>query len=402
MDNRLVFFIVKKYLKFDKTNPFISIIAILAFLGVAIGVMVLMIAMAIMNGTQKEFEHKLFAMNYPITIFPTLEPYMDEDLIKKLENKFPEMIFAPYVSTQAILQNNSAIGGAMVFGVDFNKEVKANEVLSKTFADSKSIQKFEMIVGESLFNELGILKSDKITAHFTSGSPTALSSAPKLKRFFVEKTFKSGLQAYDNSYAYVDLSLLRSIMELEQNQITAIHVVCANPKQQISQLNNFIREYNLAAIGWWEQNGNFFSAMELEKKALFVVLMLIILIASLNIISSLLMSVMSRRKEIALLLSLGASKMEVHAIFFYLGLIIGFGGVIFGVLLGFCGMFFLDVFDIISLPADVYGTSKLPLDLSLFDFLSIIVGASFIVFVSSYYPAKKATKIDVLNVLRNE
>ena len=401
MDKQLVFFIVKKYLKFDKTNPFISIIALLAFTGVAIGVMVLMIAMAIMNGTQKEFENKLFAMNYPITIYPILEPYADQNIILQLEQRFPNMTFAPFVSTQAILQNNSAIGGAMVFGVDFKKETKINEVLSKAIA-GQNIQNFEMVIGESLFDDLGILSNQKITAHFTSNSPTALSAAPKLKRFFVQKTFKSGLQAYDKSFAYTDLDSLRAIMELESNQITAIHVGCQNPKNEISKLNQFVKDYNLSAVGWWEQNGNFFSAMELEKKALFVVLMLIILIASLNIISSLLMSVMSRRKEIALLLSLGASKTDVHAIFFYLGLIIGFGGVIFGIVLGFSGILVLDVFDIISLPADVYGTSKLPLDLSIFDFLSIVIGASFIVFVSSYYPAKKATKIDVLNVLRNE
>lgn len=130
--------------------------------------------------------------------------------------------------------------------------------------------------------------------------------------------------------------------------------------------------------------------MELEKKALFIVLMLIIIVASLNIISSLLMTVMSRRKEIALLLSMGASYKEIKQIFLKLGTIIGFSGIAVGVGLGFLGMWILDTFNIISLPADVYGTSKLPLDLSTLDFISILIGAVIIVIISSYYPAKKS------------
>ncbi|MDY0328201.1 MAG: FtsX-like permease family protein, partial [Arcobacteraceae bacterium] len=171
--------------------------------------------------------------------------------------------------------------------------------------------------------------------------------------------------------------------------------------EDINTLKNSL-PFDVGVVGWWQQNGNFFAAMELEKKALFVVLMLIILIASLNIISSLLMTVMSRRKEIALLLSMGVSQKEIKSMFLRLGMIIGVSGIFVGVIFGFSGLFILDTFDIISLPIDVYGTSKLPLELAFSDFAMIIIGSFSIVYLASLYPAYKATKIDVLDVLRNE
>lgn len=154
--------------------------------------------------------------------------------------------------------------------------------------------------------------------------------------------------------------------------------------------------------GWWEDNVNFFAALELEKASLFIVLMLIILIAAINIISSLLMTVMNRRSEIALLLSLGATTAEVKRVFLYLGIVIGVSGILAGIVLGMGGLWVLSTFDIVNLPKDVYPTTTLPLDLSLQDFILIVTGAFTIVILSSYYPAKKASEVDILTVLRNE
>jgi putative ABC transport system permease protein len=133
-----------------------------------------------------------------------------------------------------------------------------------------------------------------------------------------------------------------------------------------------------------------------------LVLLLIIIVASLNIIGSLLMMIMNRRKEIALMMSLGASKKEIKVIFFRLGLIVGVFGIIAGVTFGGIGIWILNTFDIISLPADVYGTTKIPTDLSLIDFCGIIAGAIFVIVVSSIYPAKKASEVDILTTLRFE
>jgi putative ABC transport system permease protein len=171
--------------------------------------------------------------------------------------------------------------------------------------------------------------------------------------------------------------------------------------EMISKISAVLPE-DAGIEGWWQQNGNFFTAMEMEKKVYFLILLFIILIASLNIISSLLMTVMSRRSEIALMRTLGTTQKEIKAIFYRLGLIIGSMGILIGTLLGLLGMWALRTFDIISLPEDVYGSSKLPIDLPLSDFGLIILGAAVIIMLSALYPAKKAASTDPLNVLRNE
>jgi putative ABC transport system permease protein len=401
LNKELVNFIVKKYLKFDKKNPFISISAILAFIGVAIGVMVLIITMAIMNGTAKEFENKLFTMNYPLSIYPKYTDSINTSLLNELEKEFPKLKFSPYLSTQIILQNNDDMSGGLIFGVDPKKESQINEIYNKATKNLK-LSKYDIVTGYDILQSLNLYKFDKVTLYFTSLNPTGLSMLPKMKRFTYKGYFKSGLHAYDKAYVYTSIEALQTILKRRSDVYDGIHIYSDNAMNDIKKLEVFLKDKGVGIIGWWQQNGNFFAAMQMEKKALFIVLMLIILVASLNILSSLLMTVMSRRKEIALLLSMGSSYKEIKQIFLKLGTIIGFSGILSGVILGFFGMWLLDTFDIISLPADVYGTSKLPLDLSLLDFTSIVVGAITIVLLSSYYPAKKATKIDVIDVLRNE
>ena len=401
MNKKLVNFIVKKYLRFNKKNPFISISAILAFIGVCIGVMVLILSMAIMNGTAKEFERKLFTMNYPLTIYPKFENSVNEELLKKLQKEYPYLKFSPFVSSQAIIQNGDIMSGGMIFGVIPEKEAKINPVFKDALANY-TLDKYDIITGVGISNKLFLNHDAKATLYFTEIDPAGFSMMPKMKRFTFVNSFSSGLNAYDKGYMYTTIDSLQALVKKEPNVYDGIHIYSDEPFIDIEKLKTSLQGTDTGVIGWWQQNGNFFAAMKMEKTALFVVLMLIILVASLNIISSLLMTVMSRRKEIALLLSMGATVQEIKSIFLKLGVVIGFAGIFSGVILGFFGYWLLDTFDIVSLPADVYGSAKLPLDLAMSDFVSIIIGAIVIVLVSSYYPASKATKIDVIDVLRNE
>jgi len=400
LKKNIVPYLVKRFLRFDKDQPFIFISALLAFLGISIGVTVLLIAMALMNGFDNEFKKKLTVMNYPLTIIPKFYGSVNEGLLIELEEKFPDLQFSPYVQSSVMVKSGSNLEGGYLFGVNFKDEAGVNEILAKAIKDVK-FKKFDVLIGKSLQDEFDLSHDDKLMYIFTSVEPGGLSVTPKIKRFKVRSVFDSGLSAYDKAYSYTTLSSLQKILHMPSNYYDGIHIYSKKPRQDIIRLQ---KELPLTATvrGWWQDNVNFFAALEMEKASLFIVLMLIILIAAINIISSLLMTVMNRRGEIALLLSLGATTSEIKKVFLYLGIAIGISGIVAGVILGLSGIWVLGTFDIIHLPKDVYPTSTLPLDLSLQDFIMIVSGAFIIVVVSAYYPAKKASEVDILRVLRNE
>lgn len=396
----LVRYLIKRFLRFDKEQPFIFLSALLAFSGIALGVMVLIIAMALMNGFDNEFKKKLTVMNYPLTIQPKFFGSVNATLLENLEKKFPKLSFSPYLTSSVLCRYDTQLEGGYLFGVDFKREAKVNSVVADGLQKHVPVG-FEVMTGKALIKAYELRQGDKLTYIFTQLEPGGIAMAPKMKRFTPTAMFDSGLSAYDKGYSYTTLESMQKVLALPEGLYDGIHVHSLNPEADIIKVTAALPD-TVTIRGWWEDNGNFFAALAMEKTSLFIVLMLIILIAAINIISSLLMTVMNRRSEIALLLSLGASKQEIKRVFLILGVVIGTLGIVTGSLLGFFGIWLLGSFDIISLPADVYPTSTLPLDLTVGDFFSIIIGAFGIVLLSAWYPAKKAADVDPLTVLRNE
>jgi len=400
LNKSIVPYLVKRFLRFDNDQPFIFLSALLAFLGITLGVMVLLIAMALMNGFDKEFKKKLTIMNYPLTVIPKFYGAVNEDLLIDLETKFPSLQFSPFVQSAVMSRSGTKLEGGYIFGINFEDEAKVNSVLAEAIEKNK-FSKFDVLIGKSLKDEFNLYVDDRLMYIFTHVEPGGLSITPKIKRFKIKGIFDSGLSAYDKAYSYTTLASMQAMLHMPANQYDGIHIFSNNPQEDILKIKDIL-PISVTVNGWWEDNANFFAALELEKASLFIVLMLIILIAAINIISSLLMTVMNRRSEIALLLSLGTTTSEIKKVFLYLGVAIGVGGILSGIVFGMSGLWILSSFDIISLPKDVYPTTTLPLDLSVKDFFLIVSGAFLIVIASSYYPAKKASEVDILTVLRNE
>jgi len=400
LKHNIVSYLLKRFLRFDKDQPFIFLSAVLAFLGIAIGVMVLIVAMALMNGFDKEFKSKLTIMNYPLTVLPKFYGAVDKTLLNTLQHKFPKLKYSPYVVSSVITKSGSLLEGGYIFGVNFKDEESVNSILKKSL-EGKTVHRFDVVVGKSLLDEYDLSINDRLMYIFTQVEPNGFSVSPQLKRFKIISTFHSGLIAYDKAYSYTTLNSLQRVLNIPFNQYNGIHIFSKHPREMIKRLRKFLPN-TVIIKGWWQDNVNFFAALQMEKTSLFIVLMLLILIAAINIISSLLMTVMNRRAEIALLLSLGTTKSQIKKVFLYLGIVIGSGGILAGTLLGFLGIWILGHFDIVNLPKNVYPSTTLPLDLSASDLFLIIAGAFVIVIFSSYYPAKKASDVDILTVLRNE
>ena len=400
MKHNIVSYLLKRFLRFDKDQPFIFLSAVLAFLGIAVGVMVLIVAMALMNGFDKEFKSKLTIMNYPLTILPKFYGAVDKTLLNSLQHRFPKLKYSPYVVSSVITKSGSLLEGGYIFGVNFKDEESVNSILKKSLR-GKTVHRFDVVVGRSLLNEYDLSVNDRLMYIFTQVQPNGFSVSPQLKRFKIISTFHSGLIAYDKAYSYTTLNSLQRVLNIPFNQYSGVHVFSKHPREMIKKLRKFLPN-TVIVKGWWQDNVNFFAALQMEKRSLFIVLMLLILIAAINIISSLLMTVMNRRAEIALLLSLGITKSQIKKVFLSLGMVIGSGGILAGTLLGFLGIWILGHFDIVNLPKNVYPSTTLPLDLSASDLFLIIAGAFIIVIISSYYPAKKASDVDILTVLRNE
>jgi len=399
--------VIKHYLRYDKDNPFIFISSIMAFLSIAVGIAVLMIAMGMMNGTENEFKKRLFQMDYPLTLVPLGQNITTDELTSKLSKEFPTLKFSPYYRTQIITKSGSNIKGSMLYGVDFEKEQALNEIFKKAYDDSLSTKsKFKIVAGQKLVEEMFVKKGEKLTLYFSEMQAIGFGSMPLQKRFTVDATYSSGISTYDDFIIYTTHEAFHKILKRTKSVYDGIHIYSDNAMIDADKINAFLEkegyQNRTRIIGYWEQHADFFGAMEMEKKALFLALLLIIIVASLNIISSLLMTVMSRRSEIALMKTLGATNNEIKSIFLKLGVIIGVGGIIGGSLLGFFSIWLLTTFDIITVSANVYGYSKLPIDLTVTDFFSIIIGAVIIILASSRYPAKKAASTDPLIVLRNE
>jgi lipoprotein-releasing system permease protein len=416
-------FISLRYLKAKRRQGFISLISIISMAGVAVGVMALIVVLAVMTGFTDSLREKILGINSHIVVQRLGSGITDYQELSETILQAPGVMAAtPYTYSQTMLSVPDASSGAIVRGID---PTTANDVLSlknqmikgsiialekdsPSASDSKTDNSTSralpgIILGKELARSLHVNVDDNIRLFSPSGPLTPMGVIPKIKTCRVVGIFDTGMYEYDSSLAYVSITTAQDFLELDNNvhglelKIDDIYKASDIAAKLEKKLG-----FGYVVKDWISMNKNLFSALKLEKTAMFIVLALIVLVAAFNIISTLIMVVMSKGKDIAILKSMGATSTGIMRIFVYEGLIIGLTGTVIGVIGGLALCKVLSKYQFIKLPSDVYPITTLPIKVLPMDVTLVAISAALITLLATIYPSWQASKIEPAVALRYE
>jgi len=401
------FFIAGKYLKAKRKEGFISLITLLSIAGVAVGVMALVVVIAVMSGAETDFRKRILGLEPHILVMNYSGKFDGyADIITDLTQKEKIIDASPILFAQAMIRSNHSFSGIMVRGIDPDNSFSlikgfSPDQLKKVLGKDAANTDFPgIILGKDLANSIGVIPGDKIILMSPNGIISPMGNIPSMKRFVVTDTFDSGMYEYDSALAYIDLKEAQQLSGLK-DQISAVGI-WINDVFEAKTIKNGLADifrYPFYMRDWMEINKSLFSALKLEKTAMFIILTLIILVAAFNIASALIMMVMEKTKDIAVLKTMGATHKTIRRIFMIQGMIVGTFGTFIGTISGVIVCYFLKKYDFIQLP-DAYPFSTLPVQLEYADVLAIAGSALLICFLSTLYPSHKASKMDPVEALR--
>ncbi len=391
-------FLALKYIKSSKgREKFISFSSLMSVLGIIVGVAALIIVMGVMNGFDNELEKKIVDVNPHVLIKSSAGVFpLNEKLIKKLRNYKEVKLVYPLLVTQGMLSANGLSTGVVINGVQLNKNNPINHYIIKG-----SLKKGGAVLGYELAKMLDVTLGQKVRLILPFGKTTPFGFAPLSFQENVTGLFKSGMYDYDSSFVYIPLTDLWSKTSLK-GLINTIAIDLKNP----FKANEFTKKINpqlpfkYYASNWMELNYNFFTALKLEKIAMFIILLLVIIVAAFNITSSLMMLVMEKTKDVAILRSFGATPKNIKNIFIKQSAIIGIVGIIIGDSLGIFLSYLLKKYHFIELPKTVYYITTIPVNLGAKYIVGITLLSFILIVLSSIYPAHKASKVNIIEVLR--
>lgn len=408
---RFEYFIGRRYLRARQRQAFISLITLLSITGVAVGVMALIVVIAVMAGFESDLKSRILGVESHIVVMKQGERFEDYSRIMDVVEKMPGVVATtPFIMTQVMIRSSSGLSGAMVRGIspdtvgrviqNFNADDLTRLDGSSAAAQSSSSLP-GIILGKELARSLGVYPDDLVHIISPRGSITPAGIMPSMKRFKVVGRFESGMYEYDGSLAYIHLRDAQKLTNLEES-VTGIEVRIQDIYQAapISKTISRTLGYPYWTKDWMQMNRNLFSALKLEKTVMFIILALIILVAAFNIASTLIMMVMEKTRDIAILKTMGATDSSIRKIFVFKGLAIGALGTFIGVSLGVVLCKLLEHYQFIELPGDVYYLSKLPVLLNMMDIGIIAVSSMVICFLSTLYPARQASRLNPVEAIR--
>ncbi len=399
-------FIAKRYLLKGRKSSFISIISLVSIIGIAIGVAALIIALSLLNGFQGDIRDKILSSTAHVMINNVFgEGLADyEPLIKEIQEQFDEVTSAAPVVFGTVLVKGSSrsASGAVLRGVDLN--ISANELWAKKLeSGSLPKKKNQLLLGREIAVRLSLISHDPCTVITPQPVLSPSGILPKIKKLYVSGVFKSGLYEFDNGTVITNLETAQKLFNLK-NKISYIQVYLDDlfKAEQVAAKLRKMLPAGLQVITWKELNASLYSALELEKTVLFFTLTLIIIVAALNIIAGLILLVIQKIKDIAILLSYGATPGIIKRIFFFQGSVIGIIGTTVGVIIGLGFCFLANKFELIKVPPEIYQMTHVPFKVGLFDLLAVLVVALLISFTATLIPSQKAASVNVVDAIKNE
>ena len=402
--------ITLRFLKARKKDGFLNVISIFSFIGISLGVAILIIVMSVMNGFRAELINKIIGFNSHITV----KSYESSIDLNKLNNNNLNLISKHIIlsnSGEAIILKNNTSKGIILRGY-FADDFSSLEIINnKNFKGSKSqLEKNSISIGNELSFSLDLQIGDDITLMSPSGVETIIGSMPKQKTFTITSIFNSGLANFDNNIAFVNLDTLDNFFGYDSKDRN-LEIYLKNPhniKQQKYIIQKIFDEEFI--YSWADMNKSLFSALKVERNVMFIILSLIIIVAAFNIISGLTILVKNKTRDIAILKSIGVLNKSIVKIFFLIGVIIGTSATIFGIFLGVVFSLYVEnlrqflssVFNISLFPEEIYFLSKMPSEINPTSIIIISLCSILITIIVSIFPAFKAAKLDPIQALKYE
>lgn len=410
-------FISLRYMKAKKRQGFISLISLISVAGVAVGVMALIVVLAVMTGFTDGLREKILGINSHIIVQQTGGAMADyQGLRQRLASQEGIIATTPYIYSQTMLTTGEGGTGAIIRGIDPESAASVlsldRQLTAGTLADLAdplpdaapgSARMPGIILGKELANELRVGVAEKVRLFSPSGPLTPIGVIPRIKTCKVVGIFETGMFEYDSSLAFVSLATAQDFLELG-NAVHGLEIKVTDIYDAGEIAGTLRQQLGIAFVvkDWINMNLNLFSALRLEKTAMFIILALIVLVAAFNIISTLIMVVLGKRKDIAILKSMGATSKSIMRIFIYEGMIIGLSGTLLGLFGGLALCELLSRYHFIKLPSDVYPISTLPIKVLPMDVTLVAVSAAVITLLATIYPSWKASRIDPAVALRYE
>ncbi|MBW1696312.1 MAG: lipoprotein-releasing ABC transporter permease subunit [Deltaproteobacteria bacterium] len=401
------YFIGRRYLKARQKQTFISLITFLSIAGVTVGVMALMVVIAVMSGFESDLKARILKGQPHIMIMRHGGPFTDfRRIIPIIETIDGVEAAAPFIYSQIMIRSAAGVAGAVLRGIDPELAGRVIENLSDLpltdGSENNASNVPAIVLGKELAGNLGVSKEDNVYIISPRGMMSPIGHVPVMKRFRVSGFFESGMYEYDSSFAYINLKAAQRILRMPDS-VTGIEVRVKDVYRAGEVSRNIISKIGFPywARDWMQMNKNLFSALKLEKIVMFVILTLIVLVAAFNIASSLIMMVMEKTRDIAILKAMGATDRSIRKIFVFKGMIIGTIGTVLGVVLGFALCEFLKHYKIHELTGDIYYfTSTLPVLLRALDVCIIVAATIVICFIATLYPARQAAKLNPVEAIR--